>query len=201
MGANKRIQQKFRKCTFGLWFLHNKLCAATYGCLRATITMMQMKASMQKIVTEKAKVLQREGKERHIITVANQSTVWSTVPKMGNVRIRYHPSMALTHPGSTLNTEPLNQWNTAAMVHAMPMPRNTLTALEPVLVRGQFWHNWPPKRMPTLTTLPMELSANLSCTADTLLAKVSEWGQGDGAHQQFSRGQGVFPESKVERAR
>lgn len=78
----------------------------------------------------------------HIITVA---TVWSTVPKMGNVRIRYHPSMALTHPGSTLNTEPLNQWNTAAMVHAMPIPRNTLTALEPVLVRGQFWHICPKK--------------------------------------------------------
>lgn len=43
-------------------------------------------------------------------------------------------------PGSTLNTSPLERQATAAMVHATPMPKNTLTALEPV-------------------TLPMEASA------------------------------------------
>lgn len=43
-------------------------------------------------------------------------------------------------PGSTLNDWPLERQATAAMVHATPMPRKTLTALEPV-------------------TLPMEASA------------------------------------------
>lgn len=57
-------------------------------------------------------------------------------------------------PGSTLNTSPLERQKTAAMVHATPMPRKTLTALEPV-------------------TLPMEASAYWSWMAATLLANVS----------------------------
>lgn len=58
-------------------------------------------------------------------------------------------------PGSTMNGFPLERQATAAMVHATPIPRKTLTALEPV-------------------TLPMEASAYWSWMAATLLAKVSE---------------------------
>lgn len=57
-------------------------------------------------------------------------------------------------PASTLNCVPLNQWYTAANVHAKPMPKKTFTAFEPV-------------------TLPTELSAYLSLIAATLLANVS----------------------------
>lgn len=56
--------------------------------------------------------------------------------------------------GSTLNSSPFAVWYTAAIVHAMPMPRNTLTALLPV-------------------TLPTDESAYSSWTAATLLANVS----------------------------
>lgn len=61
-------------------------------------------------------------------------------------------------PGSTLNTDPLHQWYTAAMVHATPIPRKTFTALLPV-------------------TLPTLASAYLSCMAATLLANVSDAGK------------------------
>lgn len=57
-------------------------------------------------------------------------------------------------PGSTLNALPLERQTTAAMVQATPMPRKTLTALEPV-------------------TFPMEASAYWSWMAATLLANVS----------------------------
>lgn len=57
-------------------------------------------------------------------------------------------------PGSTWKGLPLERQYTAAMVHATPMPRKTLTALLPV-------------------TLPMEASAYWSWMAATLLAKVS----------------------------
>lgn len=57
-------------------------------------------------------------------------------------------------PGSTLNVLPLERQAMAAMVQATPMPRKTLTALEPV-------------------TLPMEASAYWSWMAATLLANVS----------------------------
>ncbi len=57
-------------------------------------------------------------------------------------------------PGSTRKGLPLERQYTAAMVHATPMPRKTLTALLPV-------------------TLPMEASAYWSWMAATLLAKVS----------------------------
>lgn len=57
-------------------------------------------------------------------------------------------------PGSTWKDLPLVRQYTAAMVHATPMPRKTLTALLPV-------------------TLPMEASAYWSWMAATLLAKVS----------------------------
>lgn len=57
-------------------------------------------------------------------------------------------------PGSTLKVPPLTSWYTAAIVHASPIPRNTLTALLPVM-------------------LPMEESAYWSFTAATLLANVS----------------------------
>lgn len=49
---------------------------------------------------------------------------------------------------------PLTQWYKAATSHAKPIPKNTLTAFDPV-------------------TFPIELSAYLSCTAATLLANVS----------------------------
>lgn len=58
-------------------------------------------------------------------------------------------------PGSTKNFLPLERQATAAMVHATPMPRKTLTALDPV-------------------TLPMDASAYWSWMAATLLANVSE---------------------------
>ena len=57
-------------------------------------------------------------------------------------------------PASTTNLVLFFQWYMAAAVHARPMPRNTLTAFEPV-------------------TFPTELSAYLSCIAATLLANVS----------------------------
>lgn len=57
-------------------------------------------------------------------------------------------------PGSTRNFSPLLQWMMAARVQATPMPRNTLTALDPV-------------------TLPTDASAYLSWQAATLLANVS----------------------------
>lgn len=57
-------------------------------------------------------------------------------------------------PGSTLKGSPLERQAMAAMVQATPMPRKTLTALEPV-------------------TLPMEASAYWSWMAATLLANVS----------------------------
>ena len=57
-------------------------------------------------------------------------------------------------PGFTLNWVPLKAWYTAAIVQAIPIPKKTLTALEPV-------------------TLPIEPSAYLSFCAATLLANVS----------------------------
>ena len=57
-------------------------------------------------------------------------------------------------PGETLKSVPRNAWTMAAIVQAIPIPRNTLTALLPV-------------------TIPMDESAYLSFCAATLLAKVS----------------------------
>lgn len=58
-------------------------------------------------------------------------------------------------PGSTSNMDPFILWYTAAMVQAMPMPRNTLTPLAPL-------------------TLTMEASAVSSCNAAILLAYTSK---------------------------
>lgn len=57
-------------------------------------------------------------------------------------------------PGSTSNTSPLKKRTIAANVHAIPMPKNTFTALLPV-------------------TFPIEESAYLSFCAAILLANVS----------------------------
>lgn len=57
-------------------------------------------------------------------------------------------------PAFTTNFVPFWKWYRAATVHARPIPKNTLTAFEPV-------------------TFPTELSAYLSCIAATLLANVS----------------------------
>lgn len=57
-------------------------------------------------------------------------------------------------PGSTSKVVPLAAWYMAARDHAIPSPKNTLTALLPV-------------------TLPIEESAYLSFMAATLLANVS----------------------------
>lgn len=69
------------------------------------------------------------------------------------------PTEKARFPGSTLKVRPLVRHAMAAIVHATPMPRKTLTALEPV-------------------TLPMEASAYWSWMAATLLAKVSRCEEG-----------------------
>ena len=57
-------------------------------------------------------------------------------------------------PFSTLNFESSKWWYHADIAHGKPIPRNTLTAFEPL-------------------TLPIELSAYLSCSAATFDANVS----------------------------
>ena len=69
--------------------------------------------------------------------------------------IKNKARLVANEPAATRNTVPLYQWYIAAIAHAIPMPKNTFTAFEPV-------------------TLPIDESAVLSCLAELTDAKVSE---------------------------
>lgn len=113
---------------------------------RSSMMRMLTKAPTQKMVTLKARLSARASRYTTKLTSQSHRAHSARLSAWGTYL-----------PGSTRNWLPCHQWCTAASDQAMPMPRNTLTALLPV-------------------TLPTEASAYLSLRAATLLANVSATG-------------------------